>query len=116
MNELQWLTRIQQNVRILREYKLILQDEIFHLNSLTWYEKECLLEQINCIHPLLTKIASDIDTLKNLEYKKEQLDKPITHTKTENVKNSNKGHKKIYPSYFDYMHTIHKKTKIQKKL
>ncbi|HDR8112418.1 TPA: hypothetical protein QCY85_005605 [Bacillus cereus] len=110
MNELQRLTRTEQNIRILQEYKRILYDEIFRLNSLTWYEKECLLEQLNYIQPLITKIKSDIVTLKDFEYTKNQLYEPIIQNPSKYSEYSDKNRKKTFASYFDYMHNVCKKT------
>lgn len=119
MIESDWINRIQQNIRILKGYEHILKDEVMRMNTLTWYEKECLLQQLHYIHPLINTISQDIDTLKSHISNTDDIDTlknhisntndievSIPYFKTKFSEHSIKKRKDIYSSYYDYIHAV----------
>ncbi|MHB0801691.1 hypothetical protein PVK73_19050 [Bacillus thuringiensis] len=106
MIESDWINRIQQNIRILKGYEHILKDEVMRMNTLTWYEKECLLQQLHYIHPLINTISQDIDTLKSHISNTNDIEVSIPYFKTKFSEHSIKKRKDIYSSYYDYIHAV----------
>ncbi|MHB0803359.1 hypothetical protein PVK73_28860 [Bacillus thuringiensis] len=106
MIESDWINRIQQNLRILQGYEHILKDEIIRLHTLTWYEKECLLQQLHYIQPLIKTILQDTDTLKSYIFNTNDIEVPIPDSERRFPEHSAKKRKDIYSSYFDYIHAV----------
>lgn len=112
MNELDWIKRMQQNVRILHGYEYILKDEIIRLHTLTWYEKECILQQLEAINSIINNVLQDINSLVENPGEYISMEKNNKKILKQSVR---KQSPMLYTSYFDYINSSFQRKRYMEK-